>query len=157
MGAIKSIVLGALAGAIATFTAYEGICWLFMNFWTGWDRVAWDMSPASLSAMPDLQLPQTLGATGWGAAWGAIYGLILGNKPDGSMTVRGAILGLFLPALLGAFLLIPILTNQYAPFFGGDISKIIPSLAMWAGAGAVTAWVYGLFSHGHLPGFGPND
>ncbi len=157
MGTMKSILLGFIAGAIATVTVHELISWIFLNYWTGWDRVSWNMDPVSNSIYPDFALPRILNDMFWGGLWGSLFGLILGSRPEGALTLRGMILGLIGPAILGVFLAVPLLTGRFPPFFGGDMSKIIPVLFILAGFGAVTAWLYGLFRHGHLPGFAPSE
>jgi hypothetical protein len=154
MNVIKGIVLGFIAGAIATLTVHEIISWLFHTYWTGWDRISWDMSPIGNPLMPDVTVPKIVSATFWGGLWGALFGLILGPRPHGSTTFAGIILGLVGPALIGVFLAVPYLTGAFPPFFGGDASKIIPVLVILAGYGATTAWLYGLMRYGHLPGFG---
>lgn len=151
MNFIKAVVLGFIAGAIATVTVHEVISWLFMNYWTGWDRPSWNMAPVSNAIYPDLVMPQIASDAFWGGLWGSLFGLILGARPEGMMTIRGAILGVFLPALIGVFIAIPFLTGRFPPFFGGDVSKIIPVLVILAGWGAMTAWLYGLFRYGRLP------
>jgi hypothetical protein len=151
MNFIKAIVLGFIAGAIATVTIHEVISWLFLNYWTGWDRPSWNMEPVSNSLYPDLVMPQIASDAFWGGLWGSLFGLILGARPEGMMTIRGAILGIFLPALIGVFIAIPFLTGRFPPFFGGDVSKLIPVLVILAGWGAMTAWLYGLFRYGRLP------
>lgn len=147
MNALKGIVLGFIAGAIATITAHEIISWIFTlpNVWTGWGRLSWDMAPNEFG------VPKILSATFWGGLWGSVFGLILGAHPEGSMTLRGAVLGIVGPALIGVFLAVPMLTGRFPPFFGGDVSKIVPVLAILAGFGAVTAWLYGMFRYGRLP------
>jgi hypothetical protein len=44
MNFLKGIVLGFIAGAIATLTMHEFVSWLFNNpsLWSGWDRVSWN-------------------------------------------------------------------------------------------------------------------
>lgn len=146
MDAIKGIVLGFIAGAIATLTVYEFISWLFSNYWTGWDRVAWSFEPVDLTGLPRVASDAIIGGL-----WGALFGLILGPLPEGMLTFRGALLGIFIPALVGVLLLIPIVGGSYQPFFGGDVSRIVPVLAIWAGWGALMAWLYGFFRYGRLP------
>ncbi|MBX9683606.1 MAG: hypothetical protein K2X41_07430 [Hyphomicrobium sp.] len=151
MNILKSVVLGFIAGAIATLTIHEVISWLFLNYWTGWDRQSWSMEPVTNPYFPDFVVPQIVSAAFWGGLWGGLFGLILGARPQGMMTIRGAILGIFGPALIGVFILVPLLTERFPPFFGGDMSKIIPVLAILAGYGAVTAWLYAFFRYGRLP------
>ena len=152
MSAFKGIVLGFIAGAIATVTVHEFISWIFNNHWAGWDRVSWSQEQANLNFMPEIYIPKGISDMFWGGLWGSLFGLILGARPHGSMTLRGAAMGIVGPALIGVFLAVPLLTGRFPPFFGGDFSKIIPVLVILAGFGAATAWLYGLFRYGHLPG-----
>ena len=147
MNFLKAIVLGFIAGAIATLTVHEIISAIFHNpnVWTGWPRQSWNLEPAEMTGVP-----QIISDMFWGGLWGSLFGLILGSRPRGSMTVRGAILGLVGPALIGVFLAVPLLT-QKSPFFGGDSSKIIPVLVILACFGAATAWLYGMFRYGRMP------
>jgi len=67
--------------------------------------------------------------------------------PKGSMTLRGAVLGIVGPALLGVFVAAPLL-NGNELFLGGDVNLIWPVLVVTAVFGAITAWLYGFFSSG---------
>lgn len=150
MNILKSILLGFIAGAIATVTVHEIISAIFHNpaIWTGWPRPSWNMDPAEMTG-----LPQIVSDMFWGGLWGSLFGLILGTRPQGSMTLRGALLGIVGPAVIGVFLAVPFFTGRFPVFFGGDSSKIIPVLCILAGFGAATAWLYGMFQYGRLPGF----
>lgn len=154
MNAIKGIVLGFIAGALATLTVHELISWIFTipSLWTGWDRVSWDLTPVGNPFLPDVTVPKIVSATFWGGLWGSLFGLILGPRPQGSTTMAGVILGIIGPALTGIFLAVPYLTGRFEPFFGGDSGKIVPVLVVLAAWGAATAWLYGFFRYGHLPG-----
>ena len=151
MNFLKKIVLGFIAGAIATVTVHEIISALFHNpgIWTGWPRPSWNMDPAEMTG-----IPQIVSDMFWGGLWGSLFGLILGDRPHGSTTLKGILMGLIGPALIGVFLVIPFFTGRFPMFFGGESSKIIPVLVILAGFGAATAWLYGMFQYGHLPGFG---
>ncbi len=152
MNLIKGIVLGFIAGAIATLTVHEFISWLFNNpnIWTGWDRVSWSKEPVSNILLPELEVPKIISAMFWGGLWGSLFGVILGARPQGALTIQGAILGLFGPAIVGVFLVVPFLKGG-EPFFGGDVSKIVPVIVILMGWGAATAWLYGYFRYGRLP------
>jgi hypothetical protein len=152
MNLLKTIVLGFIAGAIATLTVHEFISWLFNNYWTGWDRVSWSKELVPVAFVPDMVIPKIFSDMFWGGLWGSLFGLILGSRPQGSMTLRGLAMGLIGPALIGVFIAVPLLTQKFPPFFGGDMSKIIPVLSILAGYGAFTAWLYGFFRYGRLPG-----
>ena len=152
MNVFKAIVLGFIAGAIATVTVHEFVSWLFSNpaVWTGWDRVPWSQEPVEWAAV-GIAVPKIANAMFWGGLWGAIFGLILGAHPMGSMTFRGAAMGIVGPAVLGLFLIVPMLKGE-PPFFANDVSKIVPALVILACYGAATAWLYGAFRYGRLPG-----
>lgn len=151
MNALKSIVVGFIAGVIAAVTAHEFISWLFVHYWTGWNAAPWSMEPVHSLIVPNLVLPWIAGNALTGGVWGALFGLILGWKPQGMMTIRGAILGLFGPGLISAFTVMPYLAHQPSPLLEGNTSVIVPILCISAGFGAVAAWLYGLFSFGRLP------
>ena len=138
---LKNIILGFLAGVIATLTVHEIIkCFLFD---AGYIPLApWAMDPVS-----PFGLPKLVSDALWGGLWGSIFALILGNVPTGSMTLKGALLGIVGPAILGVFILVPLVKG--APmFFDGEPALVISVLAILAGFGSVTAWLYGFFSSG---------
>ncbi len=151
MNAFKSLVLGFLAGVIAAATVQEGISWLFVHYWTGWDAEPWSLRPMPSLLMPQLELPWLIGSALTAGLWGALFGLILGWKPEGMMTIRGAILGLFGPGLISSFIVVPYLAHRVSPLLDGNVAVIVPILCISAGFGAVTAWLYGLFSWGRAP------
>ena len=152
MNFLRTVILGFIAGAIATLTVHEFVSWVFNNpaIWTGWPRTSWSKAPVDV-ALLGIQIPEIFSAMFWGGVWGSLFGLILGSRPIGSMTLKGAILGLLGPALIGVFILVPMLKGG-APFLGGDTGKIIPVLAILMSFGAATAWLYGAFRYGRLPG-----
>lgn len=138
---LKSIVLGFLAGVIATLTVHEALKCVMVD--AGFlQATPWDMSPSTLFG-----LPKIVGLSLWGGVWGSILAMIFGNVPTGSMTIRGALFGIIGPALLGAFLWIPLINGQ-PPFYDGEPTKIIGVLVILAGFGSVTAWLYGFFTSG---------
>ena len=151
MNALKSIVLGFIAGVIAAVTAQELISWLFVQHWTGWNETPWSTEPVPSLVVPDIVLPWIASTAITGGLWGALFGFILGWKPQGMMTIRGAILGLFGPGLVGAMMTVPYLAHRPSPLLEGNVSDLVPMLCISVGFGAVMAWVYGLLSHCRLP------
>jgi hypothetical protein len=137
----KNLLLGFVAGAIAMVTVHELITMWLLN--AGYaSRVPWSMEPSALTGYPQIATDAV-----FGGVWGAIFALILGNVPRGSMTVRGALLGLIGPALVGALVVIPLIRSE-PPFYGNDINLIWPVLVSGAGFGIAAAWLYGFFTSG---------
>ena len=94
------------------------------------------------------EIPQIASDALWGGLWGVIFALILGDVPKGSMTFKGILLGMIGPALIGIFILVPLLTGRIPLFLGGDGNLIGSVLLITAGFGAATAWLYGFMTSG---------
>lgn len=151
MSVLKNIILGFIAGVIATVTVHALISWIFVHYWTGWVDYPWSLRPTRTVLVPDVYIPWVASDALTGGLWGALFGLILGSHPEGMLTIRGAILGLIGPALVGAFLALPYLTGSDSPLFTGNVSTIVPTIAIYVGFGAVATWLYGLFQYKRLP------
>jgi hypothetical protein len=136
------LILGFIAGAIATVTVHEAINYGLLHAGL-FPRVPWSMEP-----VPGIGIPRIASDAAWGGLWGVIFALILGDVPKGSMTLKGIILGILGPALVGVFILVPILTSKFPLFFNGDLHMIGPVLLILAGFGAATAWLYGFMTSG---------
>ena len=148
MNMLKAVVLGFIAGAIATVTVHEIVSTIFTHtsIWTGWDRASWDMTPN------DMGVPKIASATFWGGLWGALFPVIFGTMPRGALTFKGLFYGLIGPALIGVFVAVPLITQRYPIFLDGDISKVVPVLAILGAFGAAVGWLYGFFAYKRLPG-----
>jgi hypothetical protein len=151
MNVLKSLLLGFCAGVIAAATVQEAVSWLFVHYWTGWDAEPWSLRPMPSLLVPQVVLPWLIMSTITAGLWGALFGWILGWKPEGMMTIRGAILGLFGPGVLSAFILMPYLANRPSPLLEGNVGVIVPVVCISVAFGAVTAWLYGLMSWARLP------
>ena len=150
MGAfLKSIILGFIAGAIATVTIHELINLAILHYWTDFPRQPWAMDPVSVTVGQTTlaEVPRFARDAFWGGIWGIIFALILGSVPKGSMTLKGLILGLLGPGVFGALIIVPAITGG-EPFLGGNQNVIAGTLLMAAGFGAVAAWLYGFFTAG---------
>lgn len=145
---LKAVILGFIAGAMATLTVHEFIKSLFFDAGVI-PLQPWNMDMIDNGPFAGV-LPKIASATFWGGVWGSILAMVFGNRPQGSMTVRGFAFGILGPALIGVFLLVPLLKGG-EPFLGGNVAAMGAVLCILAGWGAVTAWIYGLFSYGRLP------
>lgn len=143
----KSLMLGFIAGVIATVTVHELISYALLQQGL-FPRVPWSMEPVALGPLANLGIPHIVSDMFWGGVWGAVFALIWGNPPQGPLTIKGALLGIIGPAIIGVFTLVPLLTAKFPLFFGGDISMIWPVLVILAGFGAATGWLYGFLTSG---------
>jgi hypothetical protein len=138
---VKSVVLGFIAGAIAYLVVHEGITlWLLNNGYT--TRVPWSTEPSLITGSPQIVVDAA-----WGGLWGAIFGLILGSVPKGSMTLRGALLGLIGTAVIGTLIALPLIRGEQ-PFATVDVNALWPVLVVGTAFGAAAAWLYGFFTSG---------
>jgi hypothetical protein len=138
---LTGLLLGFVAGVLAFASVHELLSqWLLAQGYAA--RAPWPMDVSPLTGLP--QIANDAAVAG---LWGALFALILGNPPQGSMTVRGAILGLFGPAFLGTLIALPLIRNEPV-LVTNDIHVIWPVLALGAAFGAVTAWLYGFFTSG---------
>lgn len=138
---LKSVLLGIIAGAIAFLAVHELIAlWLYNAGHS--TRIPWSMEPSLTTGFP-----QIANDAAWGGLWGAIFALVLGSVPRGSMTLRGALIGLIGPAIVGVLVLVPLIKSEQ-PFLNYDLNVIWPILVAAAAFGAATAWLYGFLTSG---------
>lgn len=137
---LKNLLMGFLAAAIATITVHELINFVLLQAGL-FPRAPWSMSPAAVTGVP-----QVLSDTFWGGLWGMLFALIQGSIPGGNLTVKGLIFGVVGPALIGVFILLPLITGRFPLFFGGDPKLIVSVLLILGGFGAAMGWLYGLFT-----------
>ncbi|AHB47397.1 hypothetical protein W911_01705 [Hyphomicrobium nitrativorans NL23] len=137
----KNLLIGFVAGAIALVTVHELIA-LCLADAGHISRTPWSLETSGLTG-----LPQIVTDVVWGGVWGMVFAAILGDVPQGSMTVRGAVLGIVGPALIGVLVLVPLVRGETL-FLNADPDLIWPVLVLGAGFGAATAWLYGLFTAG---------
>ena len=137
---LRNLLMGFLAAAIAVVTVHELINFILLHAGL-FPRVPWSLAPAAGTG-----IPQILSDMLWGGLWGVLFALVQSSIPGGSPTVKGLIFGLVGPALIGVFILVPLLTGRFPLFFGGDPKLIISVLLILAGFGAAMGWLYGLFT-----------
>jgi hypothetical protein len=137
---LKHLALGFVAGAIAVVTVHELINYI-LHAMGLFPRVPWSMEPSAVTGVP-----QIVSDMFWGGLWGVLFVLLLGIIPGGSLPVQGLIYGIVAPAILGVFILVPLITGRFPLFFGGDIKLIGSVLLILAGWGAATGWLYGFLA-----------
>lgn len=135
---MKSLALGFIAGAIAVVTAHEIIDFILLQAGM-FPRVPWSMEPAAMTGVP-----QIVSDMFWGGVWGILFVLLYGFIPGGGPTVKGLIFGILGPAILGVFILVPLITGSFPLFFAFDPKPIVSVLLILAGFGAAMGWLYGL-------------
>jgi hypothetical protein len=144
----KHLVFGFVAGALAAISVHELVKLLVV----GSQAVSssWDLGLGASYTVAGL--PRLANAALWGGLWGIVFSIVFGAVPEGSMTLRGAVLGILGPAIAVSLLIAPLLRGT-APFLGGDVPGVLAVLATFAAFGAATAWLYGYFTAGcTLPG-----
>jgi hypothetical protein len=146
---LKHLILGFIAGAIATVTVHELINLAILRAGVDFPRQPWSMDPVTIKfgASTLAEIPRIASDTFWGGVWGMVFAVILGAVPKGSMTLKGILLGLIGPALLGVFILVPVIKGGEL-FLGGNQTAIGCVLLILAGFGAATAWLYGFLTSG---------
>jgi hypothetical protein len=133
----KSLALGFIAGAIAVATAHEIINYILLQAGL-FPRVPWSTEPAAMTGVPQIAADMF-----WGGVWGIIFVLLYGVIPGGGPTIKGLIFGIIGPAILGVFILVPLITGRFPLFFGGDPKLLGSVLLILAGFGAAMGWLYG--------------
>lgn len=137
----RNLLLGVVAGALAAATVHELIA-LWLSSAGHSAQAPWSLEPS-----PATGLPQIAAVIAWGGLWGAVFAFLLGDAPEGAMTVRGFFLGLVGPALIGVLVLVPLIRGETL-FLNANLDEIWPVLLLGAGLGAATAWLYGFFTAG---------
>lgn len=130
---VSRILFGFIAGAIAVVTAHELIKYLLF-LQELFPRKPWSMEPAAVTGIPKIASDML-----WGGAWGSIFALVMDNRRS---LLNGAFFGVAGPALIGVFILVPLITGRFPMFFGGDAKLIGSVMLILAGWGAATAWLY---------------
>lgn len=131
---LSRIAFGFIAGAIAVVTVHELINYGLLQQGL-FPRKPWSMDPSAMTGVP-----QIVSDMFWGGAWGSLFALLVGSGSP----VKGALFGMIGPALIGVFILVPLITGRFPMFFDGAPNMIGSVLLILAGWGAATALLYGL-------------
>lgn len=137
---INKLAAGFFAAALSTVTVHEIIKGVL--FQLGWfPKAPWSLAPVAVTGVPEI-----ISAMFWGGVWGVLFALLYGLIPGRGATLKGLIFGIVGPALLGVFILIPLITGWFPLFFGGDIKLIVSVLLILSGFGAAMGWLYARFA-----------
>jgi hypothetical protein len=134
---LKSLAIGFLAGAIAVVTAHEVVDFILLKAGV-FPRVPWSMESAAMTGVP-----QIVSDAFWGGVWGVLFVLLYSFIPGASSTLKGLIFGILGPAIVGVFILVPLVTGRFPLFFGFDPLLIESVLLILASFGAAMGWLYG--------------
>ena len=137
---LRNLICGFIVGAIAVMTVHEVVNFLLLELGL-FPRIPWSMEPAAMTG-----LPQFLSDAFWGGLWGVLFALSVSCIPGRSATVRGLVFGIVGPAVIGVFILVPLITGRFPLFFGGDPKLIVSVLLILGAFGAGMGWLYGLFA-----------
>ena len=123
----NKIIFGFIAGAIAVVTVHELINYLLLLQGL-FPRKPWSMEPSAVTGLPQIARDMF-----WGGVWGSIFVLIMDNRRS---LLNGVLFGILGPALVGVFVLVPLITGRFPMFFGGDAKLIGSVMLILAGWGA---------------------
>jgi hypothetical protein len=135
----KKLAFGFIAGVIAVMTVHEIIDYALYAAGV-FPRVPWSSEPAPVTGVP-----QFVSDAFWGGMWGVLFALLSDKLPGGSLTVKGLIFGVVATAILGVFILVPLITGRFPLFFGFDPKMLGSVLLILAGYGATLGFLYGFF------------
>ena len=135
----KSLLFGFIAGAIAVATVHEIINFILLKAGL-FPRQPWSLQPSAVTGVP-----QIVSDMFWGGVWGILFVLLYSFIPGEGPTIKGLIFGIVGPAILGIFILVPLVTGRFPLFFGFDPKMLGSVLLILAGFGAAMGWLYGLF------------
>lgn len=138
---VKSMVLGFIAAAIAVLTVHELLNFILLKAGL-FPRVPWSMEPAAVTG-----IPQIISDMFWGGVWGILFVLIYPFIPGAGPTIKGLIFGIVAPAILGVFILLPLVTGRFPLFFDFDAQLVGSVLLILAGFGAAMGWLYGFLAN----------
>ena len=136
---VRNMAAGFFAATIAVVTVHEIIKAIL--FQAGLIPLV----PWSLSPVPVTGLPHIISAMFWGGVWGVLFVLTYRMIPGNGPTMKGLIFGIIGPAVLGVFILVPLITGRFPLFFAGDLKLIISVLLILSGFGAAMGWLYSKF------------
>jgi hypothetical protein len=114
------LLLGFVAGALATLTFHQATVWLLTQI----GAIAGN--PYSVRAVAPFGVPQFLNLAFWGGLWGCVFALLADRFPRGwPLWLSGLLFGAVAPTLVGWFVV--------APLRGQPVAQGFNPARMWAG------------------------
>ena len=106
------IVIGFVAGALATLTFHQITIWLLTS------AGGIQGNPYSMRPVAPLRVPQVVNIGFWGALWGCVFVLVAERFPrNWPLWLAGFVFGAIAPTLVGWFVVAPIKGNPIAQGF----------------------------------------
>jgi hypothetical protein len=136
---LEALLFGFVAGAIAVVTVHEIISFILLRAGL-FSRQPWNMQRSAVTGVP-----QIVSDMFWGGVWGIVFALLYAFIPGTDPAIKGLIFGILGPAVIGVFILVPLITGRFPLFFGFDLKKIVSVLLILGGFGAAMGWLFGLF------------
>jgi hypothetical protein len=104
MPSLKVLILGFVAGFLATLIFHQGL-WSVFNHAEiiPWDRPAWPVDP-----IPPLGVPAVLSKAFWGGVWGLVLTLILGRLGGASYWLAWILVGAIALTAVSFFVVSPL-------------------------------------------------
>ena len=123
------LLLGFVAGALATLTFHQLTIWLLTA------AGAIQGNPYSVRPVAPLGVPQVINLAFWGGLWGCVFALLAERFPRSwPLWLAGLLFGAIAPTLVGWFVI--------APLRGQPVAQGFVPARMWAGP--VINGVFGL-------------
>jgi hypothetical protein len=127
---VKTVLLGFLAGALATLTVHQAAIGILHAL----GAVA--NAPYSFRAIPPLGVPAVLNLAFWGGVWGIVWALDAERRPRRwPLWLAGLVFGALAPTLVGWFVV--------APLKGQALAQGFNPARMWIGPLVNGVWGLG--------------
>jgi hypothetical protein len=143
MPSVKILILGFVAGFIATLTFHQGLWYVFNH--TGVippDRPAWSFDP-----IPPFSVPAVLSKAFWGGIWGLVLTPILGQLDGASYWVAWIVVGAVALTAV-AFFVVPPLKGEPMQAMGPRFLIGLAVNGAWGFGTALLLRVFGAIQSG---------
>lgn len=106
----KRLIIGFVAGFVATLVFHQGVLWFLHHF--GYvPRAPWPMQP-----VPPFGIPSVISLAFWGGVWGVIMMPMIERRRGAAFWLAAVLFGAIFPTLVAWFIVAPI---KHMPIAGG--------------------------------------